>query len=951
MTIAPDELVERLAADWPPEEPDSARGAAARPAQPVDDGGDTDASPLRPNLVAGAALLATLGGAWMVGGLFRGGMFPRGVMAVGTALGVGLTWLAVTRGRSAYLQAAVVPAAAILGAALVAPAASGGTANLPGLVAEALRSGGLLQPPVPFEPGWRFIGVVLFALTGATALGVATATNKARLAVAVPLPLLIGGALLQPEGGAMAASAVGGFLAISSLALAFGADLPTAEDGSNQFETQRLVRGGGLLAGLMVALVVISQAGFLFPTPDRDQVIPPQRPPTPPTEPDRVLFTVAGAAPGPYRVGVLDEYDGEAFLLPSIDPARITTAAADTGVVEARASDSTVDTIFTIADVRGATLPTPAGTVAVRSDKVVEWDPRTNVARLASGRPRRGFTYTVASARPADGRALSASPPAPDAIRARFASAPPPPNEVITLLADAPPGNFDRIQFIRQRLYNTVVAAGAGIPTEVTPARVAALLVDGAEATPYEITASEVLLARWAGVPARLGFGFYGGEAIDGGALEFRPRHGAAWLEVYFGDIGWVPLVGTPPRAKASLSETEKNEDPNVLATQELALVVFVPVRLSTIELLYERVRFWLSLFLPVLVLLGFATLAWPYAAKTLRRWQRQRWAAERGPAAQIWVAYAEFRDAAFDLNVGDLRRPPLEFLREIDNDAEHEELAWLVTRAVWGDLSRDLRDEDADAAEEMAHSVSHRLATAQTLVNRLIAMASRASLRTPYAPELPHLRLAASASASALTPGAKRFAPLRQRARQALARPRMAVVAVTVVAMAITVAVAPDRNAAPAEAPVRFPATLVDAQIGAFEFVREEAVETNYAKPGQDSLVNAGQVFTIRDGSVVAGSYQVVVLADDVNARDLAVQRRVEAAILTGTFTTRSFGVVRIRELKTPEQQVFLWFPPTTNTMQLFVFRADVAGAASLVERVVSRQLDLPDPRPQSAA
>ena len=33
-------------------------------------------------------------------------------------------------------------------------------------------------------------------------------------------------------------------------------------------------------------------------------------------------------------------------------------------------------------------------------------------------------------------------------------------------------------------------------------------MLAGGEATPYEITAAEVMLARWAGIPARIGFGF-----------------------------------------------------------------------------------------------------------------------------------------------------------------------------------------------------------------------------------------------------------------------------------------------------------------------------------------------------------------------------------------------------------------------------------------------------------
>ena len=69
-------------------------------------------------------------------------------------------------------------------------------------------------------------------------------------------------------------------------------------------------------------------------------------------------------------------------------------------------------------------------------------------------------------------------------------------------------------------------SAGAGNPVDVPPVRVAEFL-DGKEATPFEITAAEVLLARWAGVPARLGYGYYDPQ----GAAEIRPRNGATWLD------------------------------------------------------------------------------------------------------------------------------------------------------------------------------------------------------------------------------------------------------------------------------------------------------------------------------------------------------------------------------------------------------------------------------------
>src|SRR5205085_9531623 len=107
--------------------------------------------------------------------------------------------------------------------------------------------------------------------------------------------------------------------------VAYGAELDTGtERVGGGFEARRLLRGGVLLAAVIVVIVGVAQTDFLFPVPDADEVIPPQRPPTPPPVPDHELFTVrTDQEKVPWRVGVLDVYDDDAFLLPSVDHKRI----------------------------------------------------------------------------------------------------------------------------------------------------------------------------------------------------------------------------------------------------------------------------------------------------------------------------------------------------------------------------------------------------------------------------------------------------------------------------------------------------------------------------------------------------------------------------------------------------------------------------------------------------
>jgi hypothetical protein len=263
-------------------------------------------------------------------------------------------------------------------------------------------------------------------------------------------------------------------------------------------------------------------------------------------------------------------------------------------------------------------------------------------------------------------------------------------------------------------------------------------MLSGGQATPYQIVAAQVMLARWAGIPARLGFGFYGGQT-QGTQTTFRPVDGSAWLEAYFQGFGWVPLVGTPQKATANLS-SHPQEQTKIHATDQLALNLYIPVRELSVQLLYQLVRYYAVRALAVVVPLIAALVCYPALLKLVRSRRRRKWAAQRGLPAQVMVAYAEYRDRCHDLNIGDPRDTPLQFVTAIGDDREHDELAWLVTRSLWGDLARDLREEDVRSAVDMARSVTKRVDTAQPALNRFVAWITRTSLRDPWSDELPNV-------------------------------------------------------------------------------------------------------------------------------------------------------------------------------------------------------------------
>jgi hypothetical protein len=924
----------------PPPDADASAPTGAEATAPLGreaDEASPGLSPAQALRTAAAGALSASSAAWMVGGLFDGVIAPRAIALLGVLVGCALTVLSFRSRRPAVLQWAVFPVAAIVGAVLVAPSASGGTANLPGLVAEAVGSGGLLQTPLPFDPGWRFLLVVLMALVSSAAVGLGCSLAKPRVAVALPIPLALGAAVLQPTGGELLTGATAVILAVASLAVAFGVELRGEGDrlGSG-FELRRFLRAAVLLVVLLAALAALARTDVLFPDTDRDQVVPPRRPPVVPLEPDRELFRVAGTDPGPWRVGVLDSYDGAAWLLPPSDRARLQPVGPET-LAKGPVPETTVKTVFDVVDLRGAVLPAPASAVRY-SGPEAKLDPRVETLVLPA-RVERGASYTVESLPPPSARDLDASPPAPPALVEEFTAAPPVPGAIAQLLSLAPPKPFQRLQFLRDRLFANVIVAGGGSPIEVAPQRVEQLIGEkDVEATPYEITAAEAMLARWAGLPSRIGFGYYKGDQ-RAGAVSVRPKHGAAWLEVYFEGRGWLPLVGTPPRAKSSLDASDQRSDPAVTPSEELALLIYVPVQERNLLQLFQVVRYWLGAAVLVAAALGLMYALWPAVCRTVRSRRRRAWAARQGPSAAVIVAYAELRDGLRDLGAGSPGDTPLELARRFVHDDESEDLAWLVTRTLWGDLRRDVRPSDAAEASRMSRSVLRRAVAVRSGFLKVSRLTSRTSLREPWSDEIPNFW--PTAPVRRLAGGTRRAVSRRTRSLLRRLRPRAVqpgAASVLLVLVALLSGCAQQAGLEGASAPVSYPDRIVPEEpetLLGYRFQREQDAEGVYAKVGDRALVSEGRVWTVRSGEVVEGSVQVALLRDDLDGREPKVQEQVEKG-LGGAFRDEQVGFVTLRTRDLPEQRLYLWFPPERNVMILMVFRKQFTDGPRVARAVL---------------
>jgi hypothetical protein len=147
------------------------------------------------------------------------------------------------------------------------------------------------------------------------------------------------------------------------------------------------------------------------------------------------------------------------------------------------------------------------------------------------------------------------------------------------------------------------------------------------------------------------------------------------------------------------------------------------------------QIRKILAIVVPLILLILLVYFTYPAAQKARVRSRRRTAARAAGPRARIALAYSEWRDAATDLGCSYPTDTPLMFVHRFPSDAEHRELAWLTTRAMWGDLQSRCTPELAAMAEELSRTLRRRMSIAQPATLRAIAVISRLSLRHPYSP------------------------------------------------------------------------------------------------------------------------------------------------------------------------------------------------------------------------
>ena len=701
------------------------------------------------------ALATSLGAAFLVGGMFVG-YAPRAYAAIGAIIGVLAAAYAAFPSKRPGLRIALA-FTAIIGVGIAGLAMNDGFGEGGGLskaIKTAITEARLRRPPAAFDPGWGALVPWTLGLLSFSAAWIGSVGRKAAMGVLIPIPVIAFAAIAQPA----ELQIVSGIIAFASfvigLAVIYRADRGEGEGVSIKYEIKRAVRTLPLLAALSAGLGLLSQAGFLFPDPVYDPAEKAQKPKSQPLSeiPDRVLFTATTPADspftGPWRQGVLDVIDPEGFWrLPPFNSQTLADVPSD-GIIGddlgfAGTNESIADIV--VKDLSGTVLPLPSRvqSISVTSGPKLQLDPRTQRVLVKEGQVKNNLIFSTAFTLPPKVEQVITAPPVADAaFLEEFTDTGglEPPPSVVELIETARAEyntTWDQLDYIRNEYLNLITAEGAGLPSPVPPEKIEDMFSGSKKATPYEIVATQAVLARWLGVPARIGYGFDGGiEGAEPTIREYRPVHGSSWLEVYFQDHGWFPVTGLPKKAATSLNN-EPNQDAIVLPGDDIAVNLYLPLRVPPQNFVLKQVQMGVLLSLPFILLAVIAYYTVPVVRKARRRGRRRDWALRTGRQERIAVAYADLRDFATDLGVGDPYGTPLGYVQKVVPDEEHRELAWLVTRTLFGDLRDDITDDDVLAAEELSRSLRRRLYEAQPFTIRGVAFVSRLSLRNPYAPEL----------------------------------------------------------------------------------------------------------------------------------------------------------------------------------------------------------------------
>ena len=219
-------------------------------------------------------------------------------------------------------------------------------------------------------------------------------------------------------------------------------------------------------------------------------------------------------------------------------------------------------------------------------------------------------SYTAVSLLPAVSETAlrNASPVYPDWVRQRYLALPPNLPERVRELAieltAAEPTPYDRARAIETYLRSFPYTLDVPFPP-TDQDLVSYFLFDLQKGYCDYYASAMVVLARAAGIPARLATGYASGTYnLNSGRFVVTEADGHSWVEIYFPKIGWIPFEPTAGRPILAGTHNPAQEEPQAATPLETQPPEVTQVPLAGLGLFFIGV-------LAVLALLVVGWIAW----------------------------------------------------------------------------------------------------------------------------------------------------------------------------------------------------------------------------------------------------------------------------------------------------------------------------------------------------
>jgi hypothetical protein len=134
-------------------------------------------------------------------------------------------------------------------------------------------------------------------------------------------------------------------------------------------------------------------------------------------------------------------------------------------------------------------------------------------------------------------------------------------------------------------------------------------------------------------------------------------------------------------------------------------------------------------------------------------------------------------------------------------------------------------------------------------------------------------------------------------------------------------------------------PARIAPGTAAGVSLVQEPQAERAFARAGKRSLVAAGRVFTLREGSVARGDLQVVAFKPRYSARLRSVQDGVLSNIGGRNFRLVRLGGRPVHVASLPSRQILVWFSPDGSYYSLIDVEASFARAQDVFLAILDHQ------------